>query len=101
MKLIVYMAMTALQDDAETQRNGIVGIGYCIGQRTRTVGRAVTFWVGWNAIPWKMVAFHMCKDSAILNPSIKVFCAAVESRSICRLRFHEGKMRKQNRFLCI
>ena len=89
MKLIVYMAMMALQD-TETQKRGIVGIGYCIGQTKTKASRAKALWMGWNAIPWRMVAFHMCKDSTILDFTLKLFCSAIESRSVCRLRFHQG-----------
>ena len=91
MKLIVYLAMTALQD-LETQRRGIVGIGYSIGQTRSTPGRAKALWVGWNAIPWRMVAFHMCKDTSVMDLAIKSFCAASENQSVCRLRFHEGML---------
>ena len=86
---MVYMALAALQDSA-TQHHGFVGIGYCIGRTRAIPGRAKAFWVGWNAIPWKMAAFHLCKDSNILDFSLKAILGAIESRTVCRMRFHHG-----------
>ena len=84
------MVMVALQDE-ETQKRGVVGIYYGVGQTVTVPGRAAENWKSFKALPWRIVAFHYCVDNAQLHKNPLFWLGnAFQNKVVGRFRLHAG-----------
>ena len=91
MRLYYYVSMTALRD-SEIQKKGIVFILYAVGKRQLLGGRPSKLAALWSIIPMRIRALHFCYDTPLMDFGAKVLCHAMESRFLCRLRLHKGRL---------
>jgi hypothetical protein len=93
MRVLFYFWMAALKDE-ESQRKGMVSIYFGVGQKTTIPGRTIEYCKLATAVPWGAVALHHCNDDVmgtILKPVVQFLGRLLESKILCRARFHDGK----------
>ena len=88
MRAMFYFLMAALKDE-ETQQTGTVIIWYGVGHQIGTQGRSVAQ-SNLFKLPNRVVAFHCCKDSALMDHAIRLVWNILESKFLCRVRLHSG-----------
>ena len=90
MRAIFYFLMASMQDK-ETLVNGGVAIYYGVGQKKVHVDRPYAYIKTFDAIPFRMVGGHYCKNSGLLDAAVQSIIQLLQSRSLCRMRFHVGE----------
>jgi hypothetical protein len=81
--------MAAMQDEM-SQLRGAVLVWYGIGQGG-IFNRTPAYWKLYSAMPLRHAGCHVCVDTSKLDPIRWVMTKALESMSLCRVRFHHGK----------
>lgn len=87
----IYMLAMIMAEDVETQRKGMVGIGYSLGQ-TRTLGMETLSGIGslLQGLPLRVASFHYCSENAALRMAVNLAALAMGSNHGVRYRFHSG-----------
>ena len=90
-KAFFVFAMSVLRADIDTQRHGFVGIFYAIGQTSYHKGRFQLFVKMGFALPWRLVARHLCRESAGLFVSVlEYYIRKLPNTMITNFRMHIG-----------
>jgi hypothetical protein len=90
MRVFSYMVMSALQDE-ETQKKGVVIVYYALGQKRAFGDRPFELMKSWRSIPWRVVAFHSCADSSVIDVAAYLLCSLMDNSNVCSFRAHIGK----------
>lgn len=88
---VIYILAMIVAEDIETQRNGIVCIGYNLGQ-TKILGRDAWYGLGslLQGLPLRVASLHFCADNAALRTAVDLAALALGSNHGTRYRFHSG-----------
>ena len=81
----------AVQRDEEVQKKGVVIIYYGIGQSRMVEGRTSRTWKMWWGLPLRLIGYHYCIDSSVMNPAYGILSKMMDNDPLCRFRFHTGK----------
>ena len=93
MKTYVYIAMSVFEDDEESQRKGLVGLLYFIGDNSLgfdgDLHSKMPKLVDW--LPIRVAALHLCTDDRFLRVFNSLLVAAMIRGLRVRLRIHDGE----------
>ena len=95
LRVLYYMTMSLVKDNAKVQRQGIVHITYQIGCQI-DVGhqfRQKEILLR-NVLPLKVAADHSCTDDPAVHLVVKLLRPLVNLHNFCRLQLHLGTSRK-------
>jgi hypothetical protein len=85
------MAMTALED-SDTQKSGIVLVGYNMGEM-RLVDRPAVWAIQRlrKVLPMRVVGMHYCYDDFKMRPMMSIAMLVMGATGRVRFRAHYGK----------
>ena len=91
MKTFVYLVMSTLENDEESQKRGCVGILYFIGGNTdfdHELQSKMPRLLKW--LPMRVVALHLCTDSQIFASFAPLLVQLMHRAVRIRLRIYAG-----------
>jgi hypothetical protein len=92
------VTLATIEDDEESQRRGVVGLLYFVGENTVEFDQAIHSklpkLLEW--LPCKVAGFHLCTAASILGAFKSFLVAKMGSALRVRLRIHDGTSRRKN-----
>ncbi len=89
-----YLALAAVEDDEEVQKNGLVEV--LIANDTLTKQKSITEhlsqgFAGLLCLPIRFVGIHFCYDNVIFHPILKLAQMVFGAGNRLRFRVHNGR----------
>jgi hypothetical protein len=78
--------------DKQTQKRGMVGIGFCVGEKMGKFDPQAAFKMPFLArsLPMRIVSGHYCTDSFATRSLVSILLHAMGNFYQVRFRFHHG-----------
>ena len=96
-----YCIMKAVED-IETQKKGVVGVLYTVGQSIKQGHETNATWKGpklWKAMPFRLEALHCCYDRMMWLPILSIIRVSANLFTRLRVRCHYGESPRMYRMI--
>lgn len=88
-----YLALTAVENDEEVQRNGIVEVFFAngaLGKQTKISDYLTQGFASLLSMPIRLVGIHFCYDNYLFQPILKLTQIVFGASNRLRFRAHHG-----------